>query len=80
MARTLYIETHIAGKRLIELKIFNQQIENNIAFNLISRNYSAAAYGVLGDIDIRMYSCAIMPTHPHMTRVQSKTYCRNTVC
>ena len=62
-------------------KVFRQQIENNIAFHLIPRSHSAAAdwvYGVLGIIDIRMYSCAIMPTYPHMARVESKVYCRKT--
>ena len=73
MAQPVYIETCIAEKRLVIFeKIFRHRIENNIAFHLIPRSHSAAAdwvYGVPGIIDIRMYSCAIMPAHPHLTRV-----------
>ena len=73
MAQPVYIETCIAEKRLVIFeKIFRHRIENNIAFHLIPSSHSAAAdwvYGVPGIIDIRMYSCAIMPAHPHMARV-----------
>ena len=48
--------------------MFHQQIENNIAFHLISlRGHSAAAdcaYGVLGNIVNRMYSWTAMFTQP----------------
>ena len=75
----LYWNLHCGKTARYIWKIFSQQMENNIAFHLIPRSHSAAAdwvYGVLGIIDIRMYSCAIMQTHPHMARVESKTYCR----
>ena len=65
----------------LKVKNNHQQIENNIAFHLIPRSHSAAAecaYRVLGNIDIRLYSWAIMPTYLHMTRIESKTYCRKT--
>ena len=47
--------------------MFHQQIENEIAFHLVPRSHSAAAdcaYGVLGNIDIRMYSWTTMFTQP----------------
>ena len=77
----LYWNLHCGKTARYNWKLFSQQIENNIAFHLMPRSHSAAAdwaYAVLGNIDIRMYSCAIMPTHAHMTRVESKTYCRKT--
>ena len=68
----LYWNLHCGKTARYIWNVFRQQIEINIAFHLIPRSYSAAAdwvYGVLGIIDIRMYSCAIMPTLPHMARV-----------
>ena len=63
----LQIKTYYGKTARQKWKIFHQQIENNIAFHLIPRRHSAAAdyaYGVLGNIDIRMYSCTTMSTQP----------------
>ena len=76
----LYWNFHCGKTARYIWKVFRHQIENNIAFHLIPRSHSAAAdwvYGVPGIIDKRMYSCAIMPTHPHKTSLVKEILPKN---
>ena len=76
----LYWNLHCGQTARYIWKIFRQLIENNIAFHLIPSSHSATAdwvYSVLGIIDIRMYSCAIMPTHPHMASLVKEILPKN---
>ena len=72
----LYWNSHCGKTACYIWKVLRQQILNNIAFYLMPSSHSAAAdcaYGVLGNIDIRMHSCATMQTQPQMTSIQLKT-------